>query len=134
MLLLTILSTIICMASMVLILTSKKKVDSLVTENIDVSKRNLDFKKSFSIMADDIEDLKNTSRDLIRTNNYLKKICNEVSEQNNKLTKQVIDLQNNISSLQEENKEIKRILAYHNMISPGLTLTKSFVGKLAKEG
>lgn len=107
-------------------LIQKKRIDNLMTENIKTNKNNLEFKTTFSKMADDIENLTNVSRDLMKSNNYLKKIYTELSIENKNLVKRV-------EFLEHENKEIKLALRYRDMIAPGLTLTNSFVGKLKKE-
>ena len=120
------LTAIICLVITMSNINSRKQINKLMIENAKTNKNNLEFKTTFSKMADDIENLMNVSRDLTKSNNYLKKVYNELSIENKNLVKRV-------EFLEHENKEIKLALRYRDMIAPGLTLTNSFVGKLKKE-
>lgn len=120
------LTAITCLIITISSAHSKKQINKLMLENTKTNKNNLELRTTFSKMSDDIENLMNISRDLTKSNNYLKKIYSDLSIENKNLVKR-------IEFLEQENKEIKLALRYRDMIAPGLTLTNSFVGKLKKE-
>ena len=122
---LSIFSLIICIVALMFTFASYAKVKNVSEENIRINKNSLKLKATISTMSNNIENLKDSQKDLYTAHNALKKSYTSFLNEHNNLLKRVEFLEN-------ENRDIKQTLQYYNMLAPGLKFKSSFYGKMKK--
>ena len=122
---LSILSLIICVVALMFAFASHTKVKNVSEENIRINKNSLELKAVISTMSNNIDNLKDSQKDLYTAHNALKKSYTSLLNEHNNLLKRVEFLEN-------ENRDIKQTLQYYNMLAPGLKFKSSFYGKMKK--